>query len=112
MNRDIEYESIAKEAGLDAIDMEAGRDTREVPVEMILKGLWRVDGEVVVEGECPVSVLLNLHELAISEDGLMVGMPKRITWRIWTAGKEDRRRDAYHSSYRGRVTPLPSSVYQ
>jgi len=75
LNRDIEYESIAKEAGLDAIDMEAGRDTREVPVEMILKGLWRVDGEVVVEGECPVSILLALHELAVSEDGLMVGMP-------------------------------------
>ena len=58
LNRDIEYESIAKEAGLDAIDMEAGRDTSEVPVEMILKGLWRVDGEVVVEGECPVCSIL------------------------------------------------------
>ena len=59
-NRDIEYEQIAREAGLDSMDMEAGRDRSEIPVEMVLKGLWRVDGEVVVEGECPVSLFSHL----------------------------------------------------
>jgi len=54
MNRDIEYEKIARKAGLDSRDMEAGRDQSEVSVELVLKGLWKVDGEVVVEGECPV----------------------------------------------------------
>jgi hypothetical protein len=62
LNRDIEYESIARKAGLSAMDMEAGRDQSEIPVEMVLKGLWKVDGEVVVEGECPVSIPYS-HEL-------------------------------------------------
>jgi hypothetical protein len=55
--RDIEYEEIAREAGLDEFDIQAGRDDGEVGVEMVLKGLWKVDGQVVVEGECPVSLV-------------------------------------------------------
>jgi hypothetical protein len=68
MNRDMEYEQIARKAGLDDRDMEAGRDQSEVAVELVLKGLWKVDGEVVVEGECPVSISFS-NELAIFEDG-------------------------------------------
>ena len=68
MNRDLEYEQVARKAGLDSRDMEAGRDQSEVSVEMVLKGLWKVDGEVVVEGECPVSIPFS-HELAMFEDG-------------------------------------------
>lgn len=78
LNRDIEYESIARKAGLDSRDMEAGRDQSEVSVEMVLKGLWKVDGEVVVEGECPVSIPYSLpsfsRESEKIEYGLMVGM--------------------------------------
>jgi hypothetical protein len=77
-NRDIEYESIARKAGLDSMDMEAGRDQSEVSVEMVLKGLWKVDGEVVVEGECPVSIPYSLpsfsREIEKIEHGLMIGM--------------------------------------
>ena len=40
---------------MDEISIQAGRDDSEVGVEMVLKGLWKVDGEIVVEGECPVS---------------------------------------------------------
>jgi hypothetical protein len=67
LNRDIEYEQIARKAGLDSMDMEAGRDQSEVSVEMVLKGLWKVDGEVVVEGECPVSISYS-HAVVIFED--------------------------------------------
>ena len=37
------------------------------------------------------------------EYGLMIGMPKGLTRRIWTPRKEDWGSDADHSSYWGRV---------
>jgi hypothetical protein len=41
---------------LDEEGIEAGRDTSEVAVQMVLKGLWKVEGIYwIVEGECPVS---------------------------------------------------------
>jgi len=55
---------------MDEISIQAGRDDSEVGVEMVLKGLWKVDGEIVVEGECPVSFVCSLD----MGDWLMIGM--------------------------------------
>lgn len=42
---------------MDEDSIAAGRDTSEVSVEQVLKGLWKVEQRYwVVEGECPVSL--------------------------------------------------------
>jgi len=84
---------------MDEISIQAGRDDSEVGVEMVLKGLWKVDGEIVVEGECPVSFVYSLE----MGDWLMIGMQERYSWRIWTTWETDRWGNASHSGHRGRV---------
>jgi hypothetical protein len=39
---------------MDEMSIEAGRDNSEISVEMMARGLWKVEGEFVVEGDCPV----------------------------------------------------------
>jgi hypothetical protein len=58
-NRQAEYEKTAREAGMDEDSIAAGRDSSEVSVEQVLKGLWKIEQRYwVVEGECPVSIAL------------------------------------------------------
>jgi hypothetical protein len=47
---------------MDEMSIEAGRDSSEISVEMMARGLWKVEGEYVVEGDCPVSLLIWLGE--------------------------------------------------
>lgn len=52
--REAAYERTARAAGMDDASIEAGRSDVPVDVVMVLKGLWKVDGDWVIEGECPV----------------------------------------------------------
>jgi hypothetical protein len=45
---------------MDEMSIEAGRDSSEISVEMMARGLWKVEGEYVVEGDCPVRPCLAL----------------------------------------------------
>ena len=78
----MKYERVARDAGMDEVDIEAGRDRSEISVERMTKGLWKVDGDYVVEGDCPVCPFAT----QICGRDLMIGVSKGITWGVWTCG--------------------------